>query len=371
MINTASKIPKHRQMAKVLGDRIYNGQYSVNSQLPPVRSLSGEFGVSVNVIQRAIALLEEQRLVEIQHGVGVRVCFGDVKRQPLIFGLIHPYSPKLTFAGTIHQHADLAIDARENICLVKSSCQDAALERQLIEQFCDMGIEGMLVWPCAGRANDEFFCEAAEKLPMVFVDRAVENAAAPSVICDYKRAGRDIVQHLAKNNCRRALILEEMCDIATFSEMYQSMHAAVEEMAAEKRFEFASFNATYFEESYIAKPASTVADYTERLEMLLAEGDYDALFSPQDVWLDHVYANTDLHRQYPMRQIVTVCNTMSTPRTLAFLELGVRGWVIDFCGMFDKATDLLHQIVYRRSRLRRTYRIKFSTAIRCATGPQS
>lgn len=58
---------------RTLVRRILRGEYPADANLPPVRTLADEFGVTPPTIQRVVAGLEAQGLVEARQGSGVRV----------------------------------------------------------------------------------------------------------------------------------------------------------------------------------------------------------------------------------------------------------------------------------------------------------
>ncbi len=366
-LNSISKIPKHKQVALTLTKRIHTGTYVTDSHLPTVRELGKEFGVSLNVIQRAIGLLENDGLVEIQHGVGIRVCHGDgKKRQPMTFGLVHPYPLSMSFAGTVHTFAASAIDTRDNFCVIKTSAGDPVAERELITQFHRNGVEGMMVWPCPGRENVEFFQEMSRKMPLVFVDRYPEDIATPAVACDFAGAGAEIITYIADKNCRKALIVEAVHDLDTFHELYGAMRDTVNTLEIQDRVEFVTIDTVEFDSDYSLAPERTVSRHKNQLAEVLSSEDYDAIFTAQDSWLDYVYASTDLSERFPIAHLLSMSNALPTPRSLAFMRLGVREWIANFDEMFTQATERLHELVHGQGRIRRKHRIPFSITTQSA-----
>lgn len=364
MINTGSKIPKHVQAANLLKRKIRTGDFVVGTQLPPVRLLSGQLGVSLSAIQRAVRLLERERIVECQHGVGVRVLGTErLGKTPLTFGLIYPFAPETPFAGAIHCFTEQAIDMKENFCIVKSSGQDINRERELVEQFINSGAEGLLIWPCPGNSNTEFFLQAAARIPMVFIDRKQAGVVAPSVVLDWAGAGRDVVSYLASQGCKRALVLEDPLEISSYREMFTAMKETVRQMKAEHRFNFISMDTTQFVEKYPEDPEKVLEHYIQGLKAVLSEQAYDALFCIQESFLDQVYANSGLYKEYPLLKVTCMSNTLATPRNVAFYRLGVRMWVADHGKMIGKAAKILHDMVHLRSRPQGETRIKFESVV--------
>ncbi len=367
VINSASRVPKHVQAALLLKRRIKKGTYQAGTNFPPVRTLGAELGVSLNVIQRAVQLLEKEGVVETQHGIGIRVLSPEkTRRTPLSFGMVIPYSPDTRFAGTIHCFADQALDVSQNHCIVKSSSHEPARERRLVEEFIETGVEGLIVWPCEGEHNVEFFNKVSETTPLVFVDRKLEGVLAPSVVLDFDAAGRDMVMHLGSQGFRKVLILEDPLPISSYRELYAAMKDAVREIDGRGRFDFEEVETTRFTDLYPVDPERQVTEHAERLARLLDGRGYEAVFATQAEYLDYVFVGTDLRTQYPNLKLSTISNTLPSPRSLAYYQRGVREWIGDFGLVIGKAAEILHDMVYLRSRPTRQYRVKFTTMVRSA-----
>ncbi len=367
MIDSFSRVSKHIQTANIIKSRIRTGDYLPGGNLPPVRNLGAELGVSVNVVQRALRLLEKDRFIKKRQGVGVQVNPALEKdKVPLTFGFVYPFSPDSPFAGSVHCFAEKAIDLESNHCIIKSSGNNPAQERKIVEQFLNNTIEGLLIWPCEGNANVEYFQTISQKIPLVFVDRTFPDIQSPGVVMDCAGAGRDIILHLGRQGWNRILILVDPVKISTFQEKYQSMRDTVADISANHRFQFVDFEMTDFFERYLSEPCDVVEEYKRRLEAVLRSDRFEAVFCPHDELLDHVYACTPLAERYPYKEIVSISNTRPTPRSIPFYRLGVREWICDFETMIRKATEILHSIVLLKSRIYRQVRIKYFSVIRTA-----
>lgn len=365
VINSTSRIPKHIQVANLLKGRIEKGLYPPEKHLPPVRVLGSEFGVSQNAVQRALRVLAKEGVVQPQRSVGVRVLRQDRRKTtPLTFGMVYPFPADSSFAGTIHCMAEKAIDYQDNYYIIKGSDGDPQKEREIVEHFLAMGLEGLMIWPAAGEQNVPFFREIAERIPTVFIDRTFEELPVPGVTIDWTRMGEDVVQYLARQGLRRTLILEEPIAVSSFRQMYSAMREMVKTISAEERFTFVEFGANAFLETYQENPLQAVEELHARLGHILSTNDVEAFFFPHDEIVDSVYACTDLARNYPMRSIASLTNTLPTRRSIPFYKLQCREWVCDFEAMIRKATEMLHEIVFLNSRLHREVKIRAASTIR-------
>ncbi|MGC5564033.1 GntR family transcriptional regulator [Streptomyces sp. FR-108] len=61
------------RVERVLREQLENGTYPLKARVPPQRELADEFGVSRDTVQRALARLTEDGLIETRRGSGTRV----------------------------------------------------------------------------------------------------------------------------------------------------------------------------------------------------------------------------------------------------------------------------------------------------------
>jgi DNA-binding transcriptional regulator YhcF (GntR family) len=365
IINPASRIPKHVQTAIVIKQRIGKGEYAPGLSMPPVRMLGAELGVSSNVIHRAVRLLEKEGIVETQHGVGVRVLDTQTKmRAPLRLGMVHPYTPDCLFAGAIHCYVDKALDLRRNHCVVKSCRHDAIRERQIVLEFVETGVEGLLVWPCESDENAAFFSQVSERVPLVFVDRRIGSVAVPSVVLDYSGLGCEVVTHLGSKGYGRVLILEDPLPVSSYREMYTAMRETVSAINAEHRFDFVRLSTSEFVERYSVEPMAAIDGYRRKLGEILSLERYDAVFSASDEFLDYVFINTDLGEAHRSMALFSLSTTLPSPRSPGFYRRTVCEWISDFGQVVGKASEILHDMMYLRNHPMRQHRVKFSMLTR-------
>ena len=62
--------PVYLQLVEYLQTAVVTGEYPPGSRIPPVRELAGQAGVNPNTMQRALAELETQGLVETHRTSG-------------------------------------------------------------------------------------------------------------------------------------------------------------------------------------------------------------------------------------------------------------------------------------------------------------
>lgn len=66
----SGSIPKYRQLLQILRNQILSGHLAPGQQLPTEEELSSTYRLSRGTVRKAVAQLEAERLVRIEHGIG-------------------------------------------------------------------------------------------------------------------------------------------------------------------------------------------------------------------------------------------------------------------------------------------------------------
>jgi GntR family transcriptional regulator len=70
VIDTHSPVPSYRQLADQLRDRITSGQIGPREPLPSISYLTGETGLAVGTVRKAVALLVDEGYAHTVPGRG-------------------------------------------------------------------------------------------------------------------------------------------------------------------------------------------------------------------------------------------------------------------------------------------------------------
>jgi LacI family transcriptional regulator len=125
-----------------------------------------------------------------------------------IIGLIVPDLADPFFATCAHAIQEAAREAGYMTLMVASGNQ-ANVERQQAEVMTQRQIAGLIVIP-TGQENDYFRSARASGLPIVSLDRPLENVDADSVTVDNREASMRLVHHLIEHGHQNILcILDE------------------------------------------------------------------------------------------------------------------------------------------------------------------
>jgi GntR family transcriptional regulator len=68
-----ASLPPYQRIAAALRDRIESGELLPGEQIPPVPQLVETYGVSRNTALRALRVLRDEGLIEVQQGWGAFV----------------------------------------------------------------------------------------------------------------------------------------------------------------------------------------------------------------------------------------------------------------------------------------------------------
>jgi LacI family transcriptional regulator len=125
-----------------------------------------------------------------------------------ILGLIVPDLADPFFATCANAIQESARKAGYMTLMVASGRQ-ASVERQQANVMMQRQIAGLILIP-TGMENADFLEASATELPIVTLDKPLENARADAVLVDNREASRKLVEHLLDHGHRRILcILDE------------------------------------------------------------------------------------------------------------------------------------------------------------------
>lgn len=358
MLNAPTRLSKHQRIARLIRQRVQTQHYRPGELLPSVRLLADELEATPNSVYRAIKILQHESILEGAQGHGIRVLNTTSKQptQPMNFAFICPYAAQDDFYGDVQAFLANAMSARSDHCVSRHTDRSAANERAAIESVIEAGVQGLLVWPVRSDENVAFFNQITKQVPVVFVDRMVDDIQAPSVVLNWHDLGCQIIKQLRQQNIKYALILEDPLPITSYQQMYQGMR---DTLAQQTGYDFASVSTTQFCQNYKINPLRSLKKAQRELESFLNQQAYDALICPQDLYLDLVYANATLSQKYPVKQLMSITHNRPECRTLSFYQRNPTRWIGPYQQMLEQGINLLDQMVHLRSKHRKQHRLAF------------
>lgn len=343
---TGNRVPLYHQVAQSLKQGVRSGKYLPGKPLPTVRRLSEEYDVSLRVIQQAIRHLRQEGAVVTHHGRGMLVADSEpCKRASFLFGLIQPFSSGMGFEQQVVLYAEEAFDNRDNLMVVRSSKGQGGNERQIAEHLIHNGVQGILLWPVEKSPNVDFFRSLSERVPVVMVDRTMGISDLPSVTLDMYQAGQNVCEHFfQKMKKDRVLVLMDNLQISPDLEFIQGLQDKARKTGCLTNLTITQLPISDFIGELNQADYSSVETYRQVVERHICDGKYDAIFCPQEEFLESVVIETKLVERDGGITLGSMTGPMLT-RGRRYNEFGVIRWLWDFPRMIAQAADTLQQWV--------------------------
>jgi LacI family transcriptional regulator len=150
-----------------------------------------------------------------------------------ILGLIVPDLADPFFATCANAIQEAAREAGY-MTLMAASSHQTNVERQQVEVMMQRQIAGLIVIP-TGRENDYFLNARASGLPIVSLDRPLENVDADAVLVDNREASVKLVQHLIGHGYEDILCIMDEFRMFTDQERLSGYMQAMREAKLQTR----------------------------------------------------------------------------------------------------------------------------------------
>ncbi|HEV7300138.1 MAG TPA: GntR family transcriptional regulator [Tepidisphaeraceae bacterium] len=354
-------MPGYLQVAMRLRQQMKRGDFGESGKLPTVRQLSTDLNISHGVAQRALQHLQGQRLVQAKRAVGARVIANDeCASTAFLFGVVQPYASSFSF--TIFNRLETAIESRQNLFVMRSSRNEPGREKQIIQHLIDNGVNGILLWPVEADDNQEYLRQAAERVPIVLVDRVLRDLPGPSVVLDYAQLGAEIVDQFRAVGCRNILCLSDPIDISSYNELHRSIQRRAEELGPEVKVRFLDMPMLQLLHRYYDGDDRAIELALGPLKNVLREEPVDGIFCPQDDVVYRFLIEPGNLRLLADARLGTITMQRDRRRLKQFEALGILAWVGDVGRMIGEGIDILQDMTMSRRPLRRQVRVPFERA---------
>ncbi|MFG0250660.1 MAG: GntR family transcriptional regulator [Phycisphaeraceae bacterium JB051] len=334
--------PLYMEAARLIKQRIKHGEYPANTLLPSIRQLSKSLGLSHNAVQRAIQQLETERIVESQHGIGVKVLTAeDCAKTAHWIALVQPYHSLASV--TLQRGLEQAMEDRSNFCVVKTSDNDPRREQQIINHLIDNGINGLLLWPVDNDDNSAYLNQVVKRVPTVLVDRLMPEVNAPAVVHDYDQAGREMVDYLASKQCKNIMVICDPVAIPTFDELKNAISDQCKKHGVIKGLAIAGEPVLQIINQCQDGDFTLAAQRAQVIGPMLTSGKYDAVICPQDQYLNYVLAQHDWLDMLGDMPIVSFRHLHTSRDLKQMHRANITNWMMDQLGLFHQAITLLDE----------------------------
>ena len=210
--------PKYLQVADILRREIAEGVFRDGQTLMTEEELRVRFGVSRQTVRQAIALLEEDGLVDRRRGSGTYVRHGPRRRQgtPRI-GVITTYITDYIFPSVI-SGIESVLNRQGAVMTLSATYNDRRIERNLLERMIGGQIDGLIIEgsrTAEQTPNEDCFRRLAERnIPVIFMNSYYPSMAPiPHVVMDDYGGGRTAAREILKRGYRRPGAMFKMDDM--------------------------------------------------------------------------------------------------------------------------------------------------------------
>jgi GntR family transcriptional regulator len=118
-------IPKYRQLLQILRNHIFSGEWQAGSRLPTEEELARTYNLSRGTVRKAVAQLDAERLVRVEHGVGTFVRPTPTHAIPFRFEdrgfWLERTGSKLTYEVLANEVVPAPLDAAERLGLAPAT----------------------------------------------------------------------------------------------------------------------------------------------------------------------------------------------------------------------------------------------------------
>lgn len=352
----AGRSPLYMEAARLIKQRIKQGEYAPDSLLPSIRQLSKALGLSHNAVQRAIQQLETERIVTSQHGVGVKVLAADdCQTTAHWIALVQPYHSLASV--TLQRGLEQAMEDRSNFCVVKTSDNDSQRERQLIDHLIDNGINGLLLWPVDDDHNVDYLNEVVKRVPTVVLDRHVQGINAPVVVHDYDAAGRAMVDHLVSKKCRKILVICDPVTIPTFDELKFAIRDQCDKHGISRELHMCNEPVLEIINQCQEGDFRLARQRAKAILPMLQSDDFNAVICPQEQYLKYVLALDKGLDSLGDMPIATFRHAQTSRDHVSIHRANITEWTLDQLAMFRQAIALLDDAMIKGGNRQRVIRL--------------
>lgn len=202
--------PLYNQIANALIQSIVAGHYQ--DKLPTEVALAEQFDVSVPTIKKAMTILVENDIVTRIPGKGTFVKdYEKAKyialeaeqedgqtqvKKPLVVGVVLP-EIKDDFANRLLNGITSALSERGAYGILGLSRNEREMESQIIENFLDIGVDGIVIFPTEGQLyNQDIVRLSLDDFPLVLMDRWLPGIDVSKVVSDHANGTKRAVEYL-------------------------------------------------------------------------------------------------------------------------------------------------------------------------------
>ena len=200
--------PKYLQVADILRREIAEGVFRDGQTLMTEEELRFRFNVSRQTVRQAIALLEDDGLVDRRRGSGTYVRHGPRKRQGTIHvGVVTTYITDYIFPSIV-QGMESVLNANGAVMNLSATYNDSKTERNILERMLDGQVDGLIIEgtrTAMQAENEDLYRRLEERnIPLLFMNGYnPELSQIPHVVMDDYGGGRIAAREVLSRGYRK------------------------------------------------------------------------------------------------------------------------------------------------------------------------
>ncbi len=195
---------------------IKQGKYPVGSRLPTEKELAQQHEVSLITSKKALNILAEKGLINRVPGIGNVVINHQINtintaQSSKLIGIIMNHSS--AFGIKILEGVIRQVDEWGLSVVVKYSFDNSEREDQILDQFLNIGVCGIIIMPCiTEKCNPKLLGLISKGFPIIFVDRYLKELPASFVVTDNEEAAKNAMIYLFALGHEKVAVMSDLIE---------------------------------------------------------------------------------------------------------------------------------------------------------------
>ncbi len=281
-----SSLPLHMQLLDELRHKIRSGLIKAHERLPGEWEIVSALDISRATIQRAWQAAEDEGLIYRIPGKGTFVA--EPRPESVVRTAVGLVTPDFrgTFAGQMLSGAERVL--RQQGYYVQLACSEYSIaeENRVLWQMREDGVCGWIVWGMKSDGEQRLLASLAQSMPVVLIDRPVDDLKLPCVTSNNYSGGLQAMQHLIDLGHRRiAFLARPHLNLWTVAERYRAYQDALRAAGLEPQppilvgdeNELSSYNAYLVGDEQQLEPLLSRLHQPDRPTAIFAVNDWMAM----------------------------------------------------------------------------------------------
>lgn len=231
-LDSDSYISLHIQLHNALRQLIISGRWQHGERIPSEPQLAKHLNISRSTVRIALQKAEVEGLIKRAAGRGTFVCYESERRSDTRFvGYV-----TRSFHNEIHRVLLSSVETElrsEGYNVIFSNAVNNDEEVKVLEQLLDDDIAGLILWANANVTEGQRAILGQyqdRNIPIVFIDRFVNDVPADYVGCDNFGGTYALMQHLIELGHQDIVFLKHnISNLFPIDERYRAFQAAIDE----------------------------------------------------------------------------------------------------------------------------------------------